>query len=188
MKRRLLNLLSLLSLLLCVAVAGLWVRSYAVVDEVRVGYWNYRPHPRYPQVAVASSASVRRWRGGSFVRVNPTNCVGAVRGPRRSGPAKDGGHWLHARHDASAVGSAASPQRRLGFHYGRKSGVLEVTFPDYAALCAAACLPVLTFARSVRRRRGVRAGLCSSCGYDLRATPDRCPECGAAAAVISVPT
>jgi hypothetical protein len=36
-----------------------------------------------------------------------------------------------------------------------------------------------------RRRNRIAAGQCVSCSYDLRATPDRCPECGAASEKLS---
>jgi hypothetical protein len=47
--------------------------------------------------------------------------------------------------------------------------------PHWFLALAFAALPAF---RLARRRRPI-PGLCPSCGYDLRATPDRCPECGA---------
>ena len=62
---------------------------------------------------------------------------------------------------------------------GHTETLFEVVFPYWflflALLAPALGMSALSF-RPFRRRTMNR---CSRCGYDLRATPDRCPECGA---------
>jgi hypothetical protein len=57
--------------------------------------------------------------------------------------------------------------------------LIELEVPLYALTLAFALLPGY---RVWRRFRRPRAGNCQTCGYDLRATPGRCPECGTARA------
>ncbi len=49
---------------------------------------------------------------------------------------------------------------------------------DWTLSLVSALAPALWLGRRLRARRRSRAGLCVCCGYDLRATRDRCPECG----------
>ena len=56
--------------------------------------------------------------------------------------------------------------------------------PCWLPLSCASAIALLIFWRlNVRAREELnRQGRCLICGYDLRATPDRCPECGTAPA------
>jgi hypothetical protein len=78
----------------------------------------------------------------------------------------------------------------LGTHLGTialpmsSQGYVAV-IPYWLLMVAAAAYPVTCGVRSwwLRRRSDLRAGrgMCLVCGYDVRATPARCPECGAVA-------
>jgi hypothetical protein len=65
------------------------------------------------------------------------------------------------------------------------SGSLNsIRFAEYAAatagyLAVAALAIWVVYFRISRRAHRILHGLCPACGYDLRATPARCPECGA---------
>jgi hypothetical protein len=51
-------------------------------------------------------------------------------------------------------------------------------FPHWLAILILGIWPAWWYSRIWTRRRRARRGCCIQCGYDLRASPDRCPECG----------
>jgi len=62
---------------------------------------------------------------------------------------------------------------------GVSEGAAEIIVPDWFLLSFFLLPPLYLAGRIILRRKTRQKGLCAACGYDLRATPDRCPECGA---------
>ena len=70
---------------------------------------------------------------------------------------------------------------RFGYNHDVKPPsdfAYAVWFPHWFLALLFAILPLMRLRSLLRKRRLNRIGLCQHCGYDLRATPDRCPECG----------
>jgi hypothetical protein len=65
------------------------------------------------------------------------------------------------------------------------------SLPHWLVALMVGFYPLLVSISSTRRRflrwRRGRSILCLSCGYDIRATPDRCPECGTVNGAPTVP-
>ncbi len=60
--------------------------------------------------------------------------------------------------------------------WGRSSTYMS--FPLWVLIIPGLAVLLIWFARLILLGTDQRDGLCPSCGYDLRASPVRCPECG----------
>ena len=171
MKHRLLTFLSVISLLLFVATVALWIESEFATD-----FW-YRAE-RLSQVSISSGAGELSLL---FIRIQTPD------GPRT--PEWRFSHFRGGRSVGSqAMRDVGSPQRmcdRLGFHFlnqaqsptwGGKMTLL--TIPFWLLSLIAVTVPLVRVANKLRRSRLRRQRRCVQCGYDLRAPPYRCPECG----------
>jgi hypothetical protein len=169
MKRLFLNTLTVLSLVLLAAVAVLWVRSHRAGDDI--GY-SGGAHRYYIRTAGGEmSLELMRYDSERF----PSKFAWDIH-PERNGP------LYGIRRDT--IG------RRLGFYAGTAqiasaAGIIGAVrtwmVPMWFPVAVTALVPALHIPaawRSRRRRQRSQRRLCPACGYDLRATPDRCPECG----------
>jgi hypothetical protein len=80
-------------------------------------------------------------------------------------------------HSYRWLGFVWMPTYRTGLRGVASNTVIAVPF--YVPILMSAVAPTLWAWRRVRKKTRFASGLCAICGYDLRATPDRCPECGA---------
>ena len=152
--RFLLNAAAALSVLLALATAGLWARSYWTCDRLCGG--NYLVESEF---------------GGMYLNpiVSDSRNLTWEHFPA--------GKFGVAEQDWFEVVRRLRPLRM--FQRVRTRRWLIVA-PHWFVVLAFTALPAYRLARRMRRRP--QPGHCPTCGYDLRATPDRCPECGTIAA------
>jgi hypothetical protein len=188
-----LDLLALVLLLTSAALVALWVRGYYVgdtlhwvrVDERAMRVDGFTLQAGRGRAAVMELHIVAHQRH-TFNDV--MQIVGAVdrhetRPPRLQTWRKDGEPvpvlgvlgFRHV-HDAARFSAMAFETRGM-------------IFPLWPAVVLTGAWPVVRLWRLIRARRRARRrvarGLCRQCGYDLRASTGRCPECGEAVPLLT---
>jgi hypothetical protein len=178
MFHRLLFLSSAISLLLCAASITLWIDSYRA--ETGLDWTDYRftdplqndgtiPQDHYGATALISRRG-KVWLSFCDYEQDASGL------PDGDNEFKRPLQFFSDR-QFSALPEPTPRWRFLGFWYDQNTSscTWQCGVPTAALTLLTAVLPALYL---LRRRRGICPNFCVLCGYDLRASLIRCPECG----------
>lgn len=190
MLKRLRSGIVILSLLLCLAMLAVWVRSHFFGDSVVYStakerslsvmsqpgcmLWSFGWTTREP--VAPGGLHWRDFEWGSIPETPPDS-------PVTYGPVEPyWPEWVHFGFGAHSEVQTINPSRIRNydgkdlapyqFHY------LSVAFPHWLAALLLALPPGWRAYVLVRARRRKTRGMCPTCGYDLRGGHEKCPECG----------
>jgi hypothetical protein len=199
-KRRWLNLFALLSLIFSLATVALWVRSrhggqsFERVDPerrivitsvdglIQIRQWDGDFSSPLASVFQFSHAPPRAWMQWAYWHGHSDDITQDGPNDWAYEPGIGRDHWWQ---DAGFdwFDEQVVPRRNTTYIHDWlppdwRGRWRQLSFPHWALLPWFMLLPAIYLNRNNRRQSRRRAGLCSNCGYDLRATPQRCPECG----------
>jgi hypothetical protein len=187
MSRKAFQAAVIVSILIGTAAAVLWIRSYGGSDYVE----RMTPTGQSPGVISHELFGVQITRGEMLLIVGRHSYYPPFQRQPASGE-RASSSWSWGRLGAGHLGWDGPPPprswwNRLGFAIyedGTSASFYDesrhiVATPMWVVMVSSLVLPTAWLRGWTRRRRRAAAGLCVRCGYDLRATPQRCPECGA---------
>jgi hypothetical protein len=178
MKRHLFNGLVALSLIFFISTSALWTQSYWAPTALI----NKRDFPAQTTSTNLMSSKVRERI--IFISTSRGELM-LARSLSSDGDLKAAQGWDLFSTSQMSVVIGPTLMNRCGFglrleHDGEAS-FTRMMIPFWFLFILTAILPfgwiVFYFKRRARLIRIVK-GLCEKCGYDLRATPNACPECG----------
>ena len=180
-RQSLFTVFATVSLLGCIAIASFWVRGQFILDTYQ---WAAIEHGKKWSLLRIDSVDgeiclLREYadfdtiaHAQEYAKFNqtPLGFHHDAHNPHGDDKAWPTNTWLNRMGFYGSI--ETFKHMSAGVHFQR------LFIPCWFATIITAAPVAIWIDRFIKQRKRHERGFCNNCGYDLRATPDRCPECG----------